>query len=106
MRPTTASPSTSQRRFARLVRVDDGVFTTLAEDLALSPPSATWYTLSVERRGDSHTVRLNGSTILTATDDGLGAGAIALYCYGMDDGRFDDVFILPSRWARSSAGHP
>ena len=84
-----------QRSFARLVRVDGDLFTVLAEDLNFAPPEASWYTLAVERDGDTHNVYFDGQPLLTATDAAYGSGSIALYCYGMDDGRFDNVGLYP-----------
>ncbi len=84
-----------QRSYARLVRVDGGLFTVLDEDLSYTPPANSWYTLAVERSGDNHTVYLDGAPVLSATDGAHGSGSIALYCYGMDDGRFDNVALYP-----------
>lgn len=83
----------NQRSFARLVRVDAGVFTVLAEDLSYAPPLSTWITLTVERDGPTHRVLVDGAVILEATEAGapLAAGSIGLYSYGMDDLRFDYV---------------
>lgn len=85
----------SQRSFARLVVVIDGVFQVLAEDLAYEPPLGSWQTLTVVRGGGTpplHTVYVDGQQVLQAADDTLpSAGLFALYAYGMDDVRFDDV---------------
>ncbi len=84
-----------QRSFARLVRVDDGVFTVLSENLSYVPPLDLWTTWMVERDGALHRVLCEGQTVLTATDAAYVTGSIALYSWGMSDLRFDDIAIFP-----------
>lgn len=84
----------NQRSFARLVRVENGTFTVLDEELNYAPPLETWMTLTVERDGTDHALIVNGQTVLFASDGALGGGGIGLYSYGMSDVRFDDVQIF------------
>lgn len=84
-----------QRSFARLVRVEGGAFTVLAEDLDYAPPLGAWTTLAIEREGAQHRVWLGGELVLEASDGALGAGSLALYCYGQDDGRFAQIGVWP-----------
>jgi len=83
-----------QRTYARLVRVDNGKFTVLDEDLNYSPPTGAWTTLTITREGAKHTCSLNGQPIVTATDGTYPAGSLALYSWGMSSIAFDDVVVF------------
>lgn len=83
----------NERKFARLVKVNNGVFTVLAQNTNFQPPLATWMPLKVVRSGSSHKVYLNNSLVLTANDTTFSTGSIGLYAWAMSDIRFDDVSI-------------
>jgi len=80
-----------ERTFARLVRIDRGVVTVLAQDLALVPAREHWHLVEVVREGGHHEVRLDGAVVLTADDATWGAGAVGLYAWSMSSVRFDDL---------------
>lgn len=83
-----------ERSFARLVRVEDGTFTVLAENLDYLPAQSAWTQVAVERIGGSHRVIVDGQVVLEAEDDALSAGGVGLYAWGMSDVRFDDVGVF------------
>ncbi|MCB9787470.1 MAG: hypothetical protein H6744_12390 [Deltaproteobacteria bacterium] len=84
-----------ERGYARLVKVVNGTFTTLAEDLQFSfADLGQWMVLEVQRSAGTHTCKLDGKTIFTVTDTTFGAGPIALYSWGMSDITFDDVQVF------------
>ncbi|MCB9787473.1 MAG: hypothetical protein H6744_12405 [Deltaproteobacteria bacterium] len=84
-----------ERQFARLVRVVDGEFVTLAEKLDFKfADLGQWMVLEVERRGEHHVCRLDGRTLFEADDAQLGSGLIALYAWAMKGVSFDDVQIF------------
>ncbi|MEZ4265951.1 MAG: MopE-related protein [Myxococcota bacterium] len=84
-----------ERFIARLVRVQGGVFTTLAETYEFQFAALDqWMVLEVQRKDGVHTCKLDGKTIFTATDEKLGAGPIALYAWGMDNVSFDEIQLF------------
>ncbi len=84
-----------EQSFAHLVRVDNGVFTLLAEDPAYMPPQKAWYLIEVQRNGDEHSIVVDGETIMTVTDDTHSGGSVAIYSWGMTNYRTDFVAITP-----------
>lgn len=82
-----------ERSFARVVRVQGGQFTVLDERLWYTPPNAQWVTLAVFRRADGVTVVLDGFPVFSLPPDGGGSGGVALYAWGMDDVRFDNLMV-------------
>jgi hypothetical protein len=84
-----------ERFIARLVRVQGGAFTTLAEQYEFQFANLDqWMVLEVQRKAGVHTCKLDGKTIFTVTDEKLGEGPIALYSWGMDDVTFDEVQLF------------
>jgi hypothetical protein len=82
--------------FARLVRVDDGVFTELAVNTSYVPPLATRFRVRVERQGEMHKIFVNDELVLVAPSDTTYRwGSVALFSWAMSDVRFDDVKITP-----------
>jgi len=84
-----------EQSFAHLVRVDNGVFTLLAEDPDYMPPQKAWYLIEVQRNGDEHSIVVDGETIMTVTDDTHSGGSVAIYSWGMTNYRTDFVAITP-----------
>ncbi len=89
-----------ERGFARLLRMTAGKATVLAERNALSFAAlGQWMVLEVERKGDTHTCRLDGETLLTADDSKYPPGPVALYSWAMGGGgvAFDDVQVFSAK---------
>jgi hypothetical protein len=78
--------------FRRLVKVQNGVATTLAEDGGGFVQN-TNFTVLIEARNRSLIVKINNVTILRADDDTFSTGTIALYCSANSGARFEDVFV-------------
>ncbi|WP_437903635.1 hypothetical protein WME95_34585 [Sorangium sp. So ce327] len=79
---------------ARLVRVDNGVFTELAVNTSYVPPQNAWMTVRVEREGTTHRIKVNDQVVLAVASEATYAwGSVALFSWAMSDVRFDDVTI-------------
>ena len=83
-----------QRTYRRLVKVDNGVFTLLAED-AVPYVQGQSYQVTVQAVGESLTVQIDGTTIFTVTDSSLSSGTVALYTWGNQGSHFDDIRVTP-----------
>ena len=81
-----------QRSIRRLVKVQNGVFTLLAEDSVPYNQRQT-YDVGVEADGSQLTVRINGATIFDVADSSLTAGTVALYTWANNGARFDNVEV-------------
>lgn len=83
-----------QRNFRRLFKVKNGVETLLASTAGAFPQN-TDMTLKVTVIGNQITATLNGANILggTITDNDLGSGTAALYCWGNPTCTFDNVTV-------------
>jgi hypothetical protein len=79
---------------ARLVRVDNGVFTELAVNNSFIPPQNNWMTLRIEREGTTHRVLLNDQVVLAVQGEATYPwGSVGLFSWGMSNVRFDNVKI-------------
>ncbi len=67
-----------ERAFVRLVRVRDGVATSLAVRTGVELPRRWWTTFAIRRVGDQHEVYVSGERLLTATDPVAGGWGRAL----------------------------
>jgi len=69
-----------------------GTWTVLASD-AVPYVTGQWYDVSMEVRGDSITVAIDGVEVFSAIDPSHPDGAVALYSCGNQDCYFDDVGV-------------
>lgn len=85
-----------ERQFRALVRVRDGVETTLAAEGGGYPTNAD-LDLEVQVSASQITARLDGAVLFDGpvTDAALSRGTIALYAWGSAGVTFDDVFVRP-----------
>lgn len=80
--------------YRRLERVQAGAVTVLDSDSLVDGglTEDQWFTLSVVVVGNSITVYLNGTNILSSSDSTFSEGNIALYSWGQDSGSFGADF--------------
>lgn len=76
----------------RLEKRVDGVFHLLAEDAAVYNTGQT-YSVQITAKGSSLSVAIDGQPVLSATDDSLASGTIALYSYYNAGSYFEDVQV-------------
>jgi photosystem II stability/assembly factor-like uncharacterized protein len=78
-----------------LVRDAAGALT----ELAVNPqplPADEWVLVEIMVTGNTHTIRLNGQTVLTVADpDPLPPGGVVLTAQGGAIGEFDDLHVIP-----------
>ncbi len=81
-----------ERGYRRLVKVENGTTTLLAED---SVPYVTGQTYQVDIRaeGNQIEVRIGNSLILTAIDSSFSSGSFAFYSWGNLSSVFDDLLV-------------
>jgi chitodextrinase len=84
-----------QRDYRRLVKVDNGVVTLLAEDNVPYVTGQT-YQVTVQAQGSTLEVGIDGLSIFTVTDTSLSTGTLALYSWGNQGTMFDDVVVTAS----------
>ncbi|MHC4742172.1 MAG: family 16 glycoside hydrolase [Planctomycetota bacterium] len=80
------------RKYRRLVKKKDGVFTLLDEDSVQYATGQT-YELRVIAQGASLQVFIDGDAAFSTTDADLTFGTIALYTWGNAGSYFDDVVV-------------
>ena len=83
----------SERTFARLVKVKNGLVTVLAENLEYNSPLYDWFTMTIKRTEVSHQLLIDDELIFEVSDNEIGSGRIGLYAYGMSTARFDDIIV-------------
>jgi hypothetical protein len=82
----------AHRRYRRLVRVDSGVHTILAEDDFVYRPNQD-YLLTVQAVGNSMRIFQDGAPVFSAIDGAMAAGSIGLYCWDDPAARFTDLRV-------------
>ncbi len=92
-----------QRRYRRLVKRVDGVFTVLAEDQVAYQSGAS-YRVTIRARGPRLTVSIEDSPVFQVSDADLASGSIALYAWSNSSVSFDDVRVAPPSELAAKAG--
>jgi hypothetical protein len=80
------------RRYRRLVKVQNGLATLLAED-AQPYSSGQTYHVDIRGQGNQLEVRIDNVLVLTATEASLTRGSLAFYSWGNAGSIFDDLLI-------------
>ncbi|MDG0791549.1 DUF1080 domain-containing protein [Cohnella ginsengisoli] len=75
-----------------LLKRSGGTWTTLATT-SQTVNTEKWYSLSVDARGDTFTVSLNGNNVLTATDSTFASGAVGFSANNGTKVQFDDAWL-------------
>ena len=78
----------------RLEKITDGVSTDLASD-GVRYSSGTWYLVQIVADGSNLQLWVDGERVFSVQDATYPSGGVALYSYGNNDSRFDDVQIEP-----------
>ncbi len=81
-----------ERVYRRLVKVDNGVVTLLAEDNVPYVTGQT-YQVTVQAQGSTLEVGIDGISIFTVTDPSHSTGTLALYSWGNTGTMFDDIVV-------------
>ena len=81
-----------QRKYRRLVKVQNGTVTVLAEDNARYAKHQL-YQLDFRVQGAQLEVRIDGALALTASDSSLTTGSLAFYSWGNRGSRFDNLLV-------------
>jgi hypothetical protein len=82
----------AQRTYRRLIKVENGIFTLLAEDNVPYSQGQT-YQLEITAQGSALAVQIDGAAVLTVTDTSLSSGTLALYSWANDGIMFDTVLV-------------
>jgi hypothetical protein len=80
------------RKYRRLVKKVDGVFTLLAQD-AVPYAVGRSYGLEITAEGDALEVSIDGAPVFSVTDGSVGAGGVGLYAWGNAGSVFDDLVV-------------
>jgi fibronectin type 3 domain-containing protein len=81
-----------ERTYRRLVKVNNGVVTLLAEDNVPYVTGQT-YQVTVKAQGSSLEVGIDGTPIFMVTDTSHSMGSLALYSWGNQGTLFDDINV-------------
>jgi hypothetical protein len=84
----------SQRSQRQLAKFQDGKPTVLVRDTVAYVPGQT-YQIDIRLSPEYIHVDVDGSQVLSAFDDSLARGSLALYCWGNAGTYFDNVSIRP-----------
>lgn len=85
----------SQQKKWRLAKKVDGKVTILAENNE-GYEKERWYQVDVRVRNDHLTLSVEGLQVFDIRDSSLGAGKIALYCWGNQSSSFRNISIIES----------
>ena len=85
-----------ERNYRRLVKSVNGVFTLLAED-SVAYVQRRDYQLGISADGPSLDITIDGQSILTAFDNDISNGEIALYAWGNRDACFDNIEVTTAQ---------
>ena len=82
------------RGYRRLVKVENGVFSLMAEDSVVYTEGQT-YSIDIIANGDTLEVWIDGGQVFAVTDSGttLTSGSVALYNWANNGGYFDNVVV-------------
>ena len=85
---------TPRRSYRRLVKVENGVFSLLAE-MPCPYTLGQTYAMDIQATGDTLEVRIDGVLIFAVVDSGttLTTGSLAFYMWGNDGSAFDNVQV-------------
>jgi hypothetical protein len=83
----------------RLERVQNGTFTTLAEDRAAFPTNQ-WMDIDIEATLDTLSVRVDGHEVFRVQDATFSAGRVGFYCWGQERQLYRAISVM------SAAGEP
>ncbi len=90
-----------QLQYARIVKLEDGVASLIAEDLSFPDAFAVGSerVVSLEARGSTLRAYLDHELVLEGSDPDLPAGAVGLYAYAMGNPRviFEELAVIPVR---------
>ena len=89
-----------ERTYRRLVKVNNGVVTLLAED-NVPYVSGQTYQVTVKAQGSSLEVGIDGTPIFMVTDTSLSMGSLALYSWGNQGTIFDDIIVTSTTGSAS-----
>jgi len=81
-----------QQNFSKLIKKENGNVTLLDSDNTAYTQGQT-QALEVSINNGSISVSLDGSTILSATDNALSSGTVAMYCWANNGAFFDNVAV-------------
>ena len=82
-----------QRRYRRLVKCENGVFTLLAEDPIPYSKGKT-YQVDIDVQGNQYTVAIDGVQLFEANDASLSTGTIGFYSWANRGSQFDNVTVV------------
>lgn len=94
-----------ERLYRRLTKTVNGVTTILAQD-TVAYQMNRWYEVKVTALGNRIQVYLDGVLLFDVTDNSISSGRIALYSWGNDGSRFDQIRVTPLSFFIASTSLP
>ena len=83
-----------ERKYRRLVKVVNGVFTVLAED-SVAYQTGRWYNVQVTMARGIIQILLDGQELFNVRDISHDRGSIAFYSWNNSGAEFDDLAVIP-----------
>lgn len=84
----------SERRYRRLVKKENGIFSLLDEDYISYVPGQD-FQVEIRAQGSYLKIFIDGELIFSGFDNSLSWGTITFYCWGNSGTYFDDITVEP-----------
>jgi fibronectin type 3 domain-containing protein len=95
-----------ERNYRRLVKVENGIVTLLAENNNVPYVAGQTYQITVKAQGSTLAVGIDGTPILTVSDTSHLVGTLALYSWGNQGSVFDDIIVTSTTLSSTDTTPP